>query len=749
MLPLEPDVAERPETQLLPLARAPRPVGSPIKAVRPAAPPEDEPEERTAPGAGVAAFLRGLRRRWGRALLLGLASLALAGAAVWKLVPEKHTAQTLLRVESSQPTVLLTSPDGRSNFTNYQRTQAAMARSQLVLNAALRQPSVAELRCVRDQPNVLEWLEKNIKTDYTLAPEILRVSLSGDDPEEMKVLVNGITDAYLREVVDKEREKRAARLEQLKKLSAEYEETLGERRRNVRELAQSVGSRDSQTLALRQQIAQERLATAQRELAQVQADLRKSRLDAAAQEARGRVQEGVAVDAAVEEVLRKDPLTEKQRHEIADIEQKIEDTRRVALQGDDYPLVKKYRARIAAITKALEARRARLRPGIVEQLREKARNEVQVGKADIGGRIGLLKDMEKTLTADVQRLEGDTRKISKGTVDLQSFGEDLAQAEEMARRVAAQVEALKVELGAPSRVSKLEDASVSDGEGQKRKMLLVGGSGFGACLCCLLGLGLWEMRSRRIGTVDEVKNGLGLTVVGSLPHLPAHESGLSATAPETALQQQVLTESVDAMRTLLLNLARADGLRVLMITSADSGEGKTSLSAQLAASLARAGYRTLLVDADLRSPRLHVLFGLGVAPGLSEVLRVEAPLADAVQPTMLAGLSFLPAGAWDGLALRALARERGRGLFDALKARHDFVIVDSAPVLPVADSLLLAQHVDAVLFSLLRDVSRGPAVFAAQERIAMLGVRVLGAVVNGIRGEHSAPYRYSPPQADE
>jgi capsular exopolysaccharide synthesis family protein len=334
---------------------------------------------------------------------------------------------------------------------------------------------------------------------------------------------------------------------------------------------------------------------------------------------------------------------------------------------------------------------------------------------------------------------------------LQSFNEDLAQAEEMAKKVAGQVEALKVELGAPSRVSKLEDATVSDGEGQRRKMMMVGGAGFGACLCCLLGVGMWEMRSRRIGTVEEVKKGLGMTIVGALPHLPGPGRGQPGgleSAPGEAFQQRLLTESVDATRTLLLNRARAEGTRTLMITSADSGEGKTSLAAQLAASLARAGYRTLLVDGDLRSPALHALFGLGVAPGLCEVLRVEAPLAEAVQPTTLAGLSFLPAGTWDGLALRALARERGRGLFEALKVRFDFVVVDSAPVLPVADSLLLAQHVDGVLFSLLRDVSRAPAVYAAQERIAMLGVRVLGAVVNGVRGDHGTPYRYSAPQAE-
>src|SRR5262249_13934009 len=128
-------------------------------------------------------------------------------------------------------------------------------------------------------------------------------------------------------------------------------------------------------------------------------------------------------------------------------------------------------------------------------------------------------------------------------------------------------------------------------------------------------------------------------------------------------------------------------------------------------------------------------------PGFSEVLRGEIQAADAVRATSFSRLWVLPAGTWDAHALQALAQEDVRTLIEELKQQYDFIIVDSPPVLPVADSLLLGQHVDGVLFSILRDVSRVPAVYAAQQKLAPLGIRVLGAVMVGAevdvgRGRH-------------
>ena len=104
---------------------------------------------------------------------------------------------------------------------------------------------------------------------------------------------------------------------------------------------------------------------------------------------------------------------------------------------------------------------------------------------------------------------------------------------------------------------------------------------------------------------------------------------------------------------------------------------------------------------------------------------------------------MLAAGAADRRALQALAQEGvARTVFDELKEQYDFLVVDVSPVLPVADALLIGEHADAVLLSVLRNVSRLPAVHAAQQRLASLGVRVLGAVVIGEGLEAYGNVRY-------
>ncbi|MBM3996334.1 MAG: CpsD/CapB family tyrosine-protein kinase [Planctomycetes bacterium] len=104
---------------------------------------------------------------------------------------------------------------------------------------------------------------------------------------------------------------------------------------------------------------------------------------------------------------------------------------------------------------------------------------------------------------------------------------------------------------------------------------------------------------------------------------------------------------------------------------------------------------------------------------------------DAARATSFSRLWVLPAGNCDTHALQALAQDNVRTLFEQLKQQYDFIIIDGPAVLPVTDGLLIGQHVDGVVYAVLTDVSRAPDVHAAQQKMAPLGVRTLGAVVLG------------------
>jgi capsular exopolysaccharide synthesis family protein len=289
--------------------------------------------------------------------------------------------------------------------------------------------------------------------------------------------------------------------------------------------------------------------------------------------------------------------------------------------------------------------------------------------------------------------------------------------------------ALRAEITSPLRSDLYQTAAIHKVEFKRQILGTIGAALLALFLVCL-GVAWWEFKGRRIYSSQELTHGVGIRVVGAVPVLPA-KTRQAIAGPEQQAKGQDLIESIDGIRAMLLRDASVEATRVVMVTSAVAGEGKTTLASHLAGSLARAGRRTLLVDCDLRGPAAHQLFELPLQPGFSEVLLEEIDLASSIIETSVPGLSLLAAGQWDREVMDALARDGVAELFERLKEEFDFIVVDSHPVLPAADSLLLGQHADAVILSVLRDVSQAPRVYAACQRLSTLGIRILGAVVNG------------------
>jgi capsular exopolysaccharide synthesis family protein len=244
----------------------------------------------------------------------------------------------------------------------------------------------------------------------------------------------------------------------------------------------------------------------------------------------------------------------------------------------------------------------------------------------------------------------------------------------------------------------------------------IAGGAFGAIV---FSISFWEHRAHRIHSQDDVVHELGIKVVGTMLGIPSTrlEAIWKPSGSQGPLWQHHLIESVDTTRIMPMYEARAELYRVVLVTSAVRGEGKTSLSIHLATSLARSGKRTLLIDGDFRRPMVHRHYDQPRGPGFCELVRAEIGLDDAIRPTPSNNLWIIPAGHHDTHTLSVLSQPGAQGLFDHLREEFDFVVLDSAPVLPEADTLLLSQHADAVLFSVLRDVSQLPKIHAAYERI--------------------------------
>ena len=266
---------------------------------------------------------------------------------------------------------------------------------------------------------------------------------------------------------------------------------------------------------------------------------------------------------------------------------------------------------------------------------------------------------------------------------------------------------------------------------------------------------LAEALDTRVRSVNTVRDALGIPVLGQLPPPPKN---LSKEGKLVMLAAPTSPEA-EAFRTLRANLAFANArhnARIIMVTSAVDEEGKSTTAANLALALARGGRGVVLIDADLRSPRLHELFDLDAKPGLTDLALGDAELDDALKEITildsnerrgrLGKLEILPAG--DALhdpdelgAEAAVAR-----VLRDVQSRADFILVDAPPLLRVGDAVALSAHVDGLLIVVRLQSLRSTILEELEGTLAATPTAKLGIVVTGAPPTSGPAYRqYGPP----
>ena len=407
-------------------------------------------------------------------------------------------------------------------------------------------------------------------------------------------------------------------------------------------------------------------------------------------------------------------------------------------KGENHPDVHAALARVTATSRALSAE--------VQNIKNGAQKQLQALEQQEAGLRQLVSEAEhKALDLNLMEIEYNRLRRTKDNNE-KLYGLVLERSKE-----AGLTQALRV-----NNIQVLAPAATSPVPVEPRMSLILAA---GVMAGFALGLGaalVRERMDRTIKSLDELEQRLHLVPLGSLPEIAGgvatakrrRRHSINVTQPELVTLEQPgsgFAESVRAVRTNLLFMSPDQPFRRLLVTSAQPGEGKTTVASALAVAMAQAGQRVILIDCDMRRPRLHKIFSVTQGRcNLSESLLDPAHLDLASTRTELAKLSILPAGPTPPNPAELLQSEAFRALLQRLEQDFDLVILDSPPLV-VTDAAILATRVDGSVMVVRRGHSDRRDVLRAKRAILDVGGTVIGAVLNAVReadGRYGYGYGY-------
>lgn len=671
-----------------------------------------------------------LRRRWLSALLLGTLGAILAALLLMWLFPLSSQVVAYLQVEPQESENIFEERPRMANpkeFEIFQQTQLTLLKSQFVLMAALQRRDISQLNAVlRNRPDELTWLSDELRVSFPGEGQVLMVSYEGDeDPEEMKKIVDAVVSAYKQDVVYAAlaiKTEAHASMEALhKKLLVELREKI-EKMQTLQKELKGAGSpnapaelnmliRDVGTL-------QQRIFDAQGELVDldVNRELRTRELQSPA-----------AMKQAIAEELNNDPTLQGYQAEQYALSQQVRQLQAISKRPSS-PEIKRLQQSIQSSAAAAQQYRAEMERELTTQYKNAPNDAMQLVMTEFIMRRNALNQSLTDLQNDLDLKKEEIEALGQENGELAMLQAEVEKLQEIERQMALRLQSWKfADESSAERIKVIQNAFSTEKINVYQRYAIAAIGGIATfCLTCY-GIALLEFRRRKLNSPEDVDEGLGIRVLGVLPSVASRK----AMSPGSTTAAQ-LSESIDNVRATLMHDSTSRPRQIVLVASPSSMEGSTTVASHLALSLTRAGRRTLLIDGDLRDPSLHKLFGMPLEDGVSELVRSEIEIADAVRPTNTEGLWLMTAGQCDMDAIHALATDQLQPIFEKLRGEFDFVIIDGAPILGLSDSLSIGQYIDGAILTVLRDHSGVRSIHQASELLKSLGIRLIGCVVNGM-----------------
>jgi Mrp family chromosome partitioning ATPase len=715
-----------------------------------------------------------------------------AGAyAAWELLDSKYESYGLLRVSSVPPSVAnQNNPmQARTDFVTYLKTTSALIKSEFVLNAALR--DIKDLPTIKAQRDPMKFLDEEVIVTWQDGSEVIRITCKTHDPADSKKIVDAVQNAFMKEVAQQEVEERRVLRQKVEDAMREIRRIL-DTKAGLREkpvAAKTPNPNDpAAPLAVGgmpaggipnpmppgqlppiapggMPLAPGVVPVAPPDvpalpLSETEALL--IRLDPRILIAKvtGLIQEAERLPITINEGKRR----------LAVLQQKMDAIKNAPVSQATLDAVEKDPEVIIQILKTKQYKRDyefrrgtgdENAPGVVQlkekweaqearlvELRKEKADALESGQrvaaaqkigAEMEGIIGVLQKQQDQLANIKALLAKSEKQLAElpipekglaldGKDGYRADDSDLMSTDGIYRRLVQQFYISQMELHSPARVRPLQAGSVPTQKETKKQII-------GTVFAALLGFGLialgvvaFESSAKRVSSLGDAKTATPLPIVGVIPCMPAEATG------KDTVKRTMANEAIDKLRAYVAQTWLARGATTIAVTSPLGDEGKSFTAFGLASSLAQCGYKTLVVDFDLRDPQLHDFAGVANGVGVCELLRGEIDTSTALQ-FLPSGLHLLPAGKWSDEARKAATGEKLEMLLSKLRGPYDCVVLHGHPLLTAAEAVEVARRCEVVLVCALYRTTTTPLLKRAAERVVTMEIPYSGIVYVGATQE--------------
>ncbi|MGD0137561.1 MAG: polysaccharide biosynthesis tyrosine autokinase [Tepidisphaeraceae bacterium] len=708
------------------------------------------------PSVGVLLML--WRSRW--IVLACLAAAVGAGAFYLSRATPVYSSSSILYIQQAVPNIISDALSTPGDYSGYLFTQCEVIHSTAILSRAVQQPEVASAKCLQGIDNPVAFLKSTVGAAPQKQGDLITVSMESSEPRDAATIVNGVVQAY---IGYQSEQHRSTAVEVLRILQGEWQKREDELRANQQRILDFKKANPSLALgydigkllparftALTESLTAAQMHTLDMTVAVQQAEAFKNdasqlrRLLNSVDPQYAAANPGSGVDPVLVSAY------DEQRQRF--LEQSAE-------LGPKNP-------ELIATWQCLEL----IEQQIEQENQAAAATYLSILRADFDAAsrretaLKLAVDAERPNAIDLNAKEAEYDQL------LQQSQGSQRELEMLDSRIKAVN--LTEDVGHLT-ASVLETAKPEFNPIRPRSFQVMG---MAMVIGLMVGLGsalLREMMEQPLRSVEETANFLGLPILGAVPHISAknlvatrfthfgpswrtyvefasHIRRLGKMRPAMAMvhrgQEMHLhpasnvAEAYRAIRTAIYFGLGDQPAKTILITSPLATDGKTTLAANLAISIAQVGRRVLLIDADFRNPMQHKIFSLNDERGLSEVLAGMAKLSDVVKKTSIDKLEILPCG---NLPTNPAELLNSRALLDLLKVAsqsYDQVFVDSPPVIPVSDARVLAASCDGTILTLRAGKSTRRLADQALDALASVGAHVLGVVVNDVAFKRNGQY---------